>query len=113
MRTGCGLRSVQQVTAIRAVKRVELVALEVGMAESSMKVEEGPRPLFGEVANSVRPMSPTISVWPVTTNHGSSLRAWSVTSSEMCSGVCPGVWSTSIWVFPVSRTSPSSTPRNE
>ena len=41
-----------------------------------------------------------MSVWPVITNQGSSDRVWSVTISEMCSGVCPGVCRTSIETLP-------------
>jgi hypothetical protein len=60
-------------------------------------------------ASSVRPRSPTISVWPFRTNHGSSARVRSVTSSEICSGVWPGVCRTLILTLPSSRKSFSPT----
>jgi hypothetical protein len=58
-------------------------------------------------------MSPTISMCPVSTNHGSGPRVRSVPTSATCSGVCPGRCRTSSCTLPSSRHSPSRTPRNE
>ena len=55
-----------------------------------------------EVSRSGRPTSPTNSASPVSTPHGTVSSACSHTTTEIDSGVCPGVWRTS------STTSPSS-----
>src|SRR6059058_1535868 len=73
-----------------------LMVGDVGRTELAATPEDGAR----------------ISVWPVSTNHGSSERVRSVTITDMCSGVCPGVWRISAVTLPSVSTSWSRTPRN-
>jgi hypothetical protein len=59
-------------------------------------------------SRSGRPTSPTKMKSPVIAPIGLSAPAVSVTRKVRCSGVCPGVWSTSIFMFPTMKVYPSS-----
>ncbi len=59
-------------------------------------------------ARSGRAMSPTNSESPVSTAHGSSPRAVSISANAVCSGRCPGVCSARTTTEPSSSSQPSS-----
>ena len=59
-------------------------------------------------ARSGRAMSPTNSVSPVSTAHGSGPRAVSISANAVCSGRWPGVCSARTRTRPSSSSQPSS-----
>ena len=59
-------------------------------------------------ARSGRAMSPTNSESPVSTAHGSSPRAVSISANAVCSGRCPGVCSARTTTEPSASSQPSS-----
>jgi hypothetical protein len=54
-------------------------------------------------SRSGRPTSPTKTKSPVAIPIGALAPAVSVTTNARCSGVCPGVWSTSIRMLPTMK----------
>ena len=80
-----------------------------GRAASRAGSGRSPRaPSSLSTARSGRAMSPTNSVSPVSTAHGSSPRAVSISANAVCSGRWPGVCSARTRTRPSSSSQPSS-----
>ena len=73
---------------------------------SDWKIPRAPSSL--STARSGRAMSPTNSVSPVSTAHGSSERSVSMSANAVCSGRWPGVCIARTVIEPSSSSQPSS-----
>ncbi len=63
------------------------------VSSRSCRLRKIPRaPSSRSIARSGRAMSPTNRLSPVSTAHGSSPRAVSISANAVCSGRCPGEW---------------------
>ena len=78
----------------------------MSLSLSEWKMPRAPSSL--STARSGRAMSPTNSVSPLRTAHGSSARAVSMSANAVCSGRCPGVCSARTDTAPSSSSQPSS-----